>query len=73
MIYLSSGEAYYGKGDFSKAEEMVKKAYDFFGQYKKEKGHDDWDSREMLEAYDEEDRYESDPEYMQWVWDQLQG
>ncbi len=73
MIYLSSGEAYYGKGDFSKAEEMVKKAYDFFGQYKKEKGHDDWDSREMLEAYDEEDRYESDPEYMQWVWDQIQG
>ncbi len=73
MVYLKIGEAYHGKGDFSKAEKMVKEAYDFFDQYKKERGYDEWDIDEMLKQHDGADYNESDPDYMQWVWDQLQG
>lgn len=73
MMYLKAGEAYYGKEDFSKAKEMVEKAYDFFDRYEKDEGNSDWDIDEMLEQHDEADYNESDPDYMQWVRDQLQG
>lgn len=73
MMYLKVGEAYYGKEDLSKAEEMVEKAYDLFDRYKKEEGDSDWDIDEMLKQHDEADYNEGDPDYMQWVRDQLKG
>ncbi len=73
MMYLKTGEAYYGKEDFSKAREMVEMAYDFFDRYEKDEGNSDWDIDEMLEQHDEADYNESDPDYMQWVRDQIQG
>lgn len=73
LLYLRCGEAYYGKEDFSKAREMVEMAYDFFDRYEKDEGNSDWDIDEMLEQHDEADYNESDPDYMQWVRDQLKG
>lgn len=73
MMYLKVGEAYYGKEDLSKAEEMVEKAYNLFDRYKKEEGDSGWDIDEMLKQHDEADYNESDPDYMQWVRNQLKG
>ncbi len=73
LLYLRCGEAYYGKGDPSKAEEMVEKAYDFFDLYEKEEGDSGWDIDEMLEQHDKADYNAGDQDYMQWVRDQLQG
>ena len=64
LLYLRCGEAYYGKGDPSKAEEMVEKAYDFFDLYEKEEGDSDWDIDEMLKQHDNADYNEGDQEYI---------
>lgn len=68
LIYLKSAEAYYGKSDYHKANEMIKKAWELFLEVEYAEG----DTHFLLEKYSGAEHMKDDPDYMQWLQEQLE-
>ncbi len=71
LINLKLGEIYYNQDDFATAEELVEKALDTFKQGFWEWRFEDLDARTTLDAYTNIEYMRDDPDYMQWLQEQL--